>query len=351
MRSGHQVVIASTLQAFRSLVTASRVSAAAAGLALVCLLSSCGAPAAKPPLSSVPIKIGTYLWPGSYWIDVAWDKGWFSEAGLNVERVDVDRKYFASMDAVASGELHAMGFSQYDLVRHVVAGNDLVGIIAIDYSEGAEALIARPGIHRLQDLRGKTLALHRGTYLEYLLSVVAERDGFNLEEVTLLDRSAEAAVEEFTAGRVDAVLVWEPYGSEARAAGGVQLFSTADFPGLTYSVFTMRRDFIEAHPREVTALVKVWNRAERYVREHPEESCAIVSRLFRDPLEDAQNLLHSDRVLDVADNGRAFSYAAGFESLHGSWRRMNDFMLDRGLATRRVDSPAHLDSRFIRALQ
>jgi hypothetical protein len=30
---------------------------------------------------------------------------------------------------------------------------------------------------------------------------------------------------------------------------------------------------------------------------------------------------------------------------------MNDFMLDRGLATRRVDSPAHLDSRFIRALQ
>jgi hypothetical protein len=30
---------------------------------------------------------------------------------------------------------------------------------------------------------------------------------------------------------------------------------------------------------------------------------------------------------------------------------MNDFMLDRGLATRRVDSPSHLDSRFIRELQ
>jgi hypothetical protein len=30
---------------------------------------------------------------------------------------------------------------------------------------------------------------------------------------------------------------------------------------------------------------------------------------------------------------------------------MNDFMLNRGLVSRRVDSPAHLDSRFIRALE
>ncbi len=346
-------MIASTFQALRSLIRAGRASVAATvGVLVACLaLSGCGPSIAEPPLSSEPIKIATYLWPGSYWIDVAWEKGWFAEAGLNVERVDVDHKYFASMDAVAAGELHAMGFSQYDLVRHVAAGNDLTGIIAIDYSEGAEALIARPGIHKLEDLRGKKLVLPRGTYLEYLLSVVAEREGFDLNDLTMVDRSGDAALEDFVTGRADAILLWEPYGSQAKAAGGVEIFSTADFPGLTYSVFALRRDFIEAHPREVEAIVKVWHRTERYVREHPEEVCEIVSRLFHEPMKYATDLLHSDRVLDVADNGRAFSYAAGFESLHGSWRRMNDFMLDRGLVNRRVDSPAHLDSRFIRALQ
>lgn len=334
-------------------MTAGRASiAAAAAVLIACVpLSGCGRSGTEPPLSTTRIKLGTYLWPGSYWIDVAWEKGWFIEAGLNVERVDVDRKYFWSLDQVAAGELHGVGFSQYDLVRHVAAGSDLVGIIAIDYSEGAEALIAAPAIKKLQDLRGKKLALHRGTYLEYLLSVAAERGGLNLDEVTLLDRSGDAALEDFKAGRVDAMLMWEPYGAQAKAAGGVQIFSAADFPGLTYSVFTMRRDFIEAHPHELAALVRVWHRAERYLREHPEESCEIVARLFKEPLTDTRNLLLSDRVLDVADNGRAFSYAAGFESLHGSWRRMNDFMLDRGLVTRRVDSSAHLDSHFIRALQ
>jgi NitT/TauT family transport system substrate-binding protein len=340
--------MASTPQLFRSLATAGRVLIAVAFLALV--VFGCGS-RTEPPLSQEPIKIGTYIWPGSYWIDVAYDKGWFAEAGLNVERFDVGLRYFDSMDEVAAGKLHAMGFSQYDLVRHAAAGHDLTGIIAIDYSEGAEALIARPGIRQLQDLRGKKLALHRGTYLEYLLSVIATRQGVNLDEIVLVDRSNEDAFQDFLAGRVDAILVWEPYGSDAKAAGGVQLFSTADFPGLTYSVFTLRTDFIEAHPREMKALVEVWHRADHYVREHPQEACEIVSRLFNERRTYVQDLLQTNRILDVADNGRAFSYAAGFESLHASWRRMNDFMLDRGLATQRVDSTTHLDSRFIRALQ
>lgn len=319
-------------------------------LILLGVLNGCHSDA-ESPLSQETLKIGTYMWPGSYWIDVAYSKGWFAEAGLNVERVDVDGKYFSSMDDVAAGRLHAVGFSQYDLVRHAAIGHDLTGVIAIDYSEGAEALIAAPGIHQLQDLRGKKLALPRGTYLEYLLSVIAERDQVKVDEITLVDRSNHQAFDDFIAGRVDAILVWEPYGSRAMAAGGVEIFSTADFPGVTYSVFTLRTDFIRAHPREIKALVEVWHRADQYVREHPDEACEISARLFGEPVADAQNLLKTNRVLDVADNRRAFSYAAGFESLHASWRRMNDFMLDRGLARQRVDSPAHLDSRFVRALQ
>jgi NitT/TauT family transport system substrate-binding protein len=348
-----QVVIDRMLHACQSLVTAGRAPLAAAAVMFIAsvLMSSCHAPEPPQSLSSEPLRIATYVWPGSYWVDVAWEKGWFRDAGLDVDRVDVNLHYFESMNDVDSGELQAMGFTEYDLLRHVAAGNDLVGIIAIDYSEAAEALIAKPDIHRLQELRGKKIALHRGTYLEYLLSVVAERDHLNLDEVTLLEMNGDDAVKAFAAGTIDAVLVWEPFVSEAKAAGGVQIFSAADFPGLTYSVFTLRRDFIETHPREVEALARVWKRTERYIREHPSEACAIVARLAGEPLEYVEGLLRTDRMLDLADNSRAFSYAAGFESLHGSWRRMNDFMLNRGLVSRRMDSPEHLDSRFIRALE
>jgi NitT/TauT family transport system substrate-binding protein len=322
------------------------------GLALVAILALAGCTQTpSPAVSKVPIRLGTYEWPGSYWIDVAWQKGWFAEAGLNVERVDTDRHYFESLDDVVAGRLDGMGFSQFDLVRHAATGHDLVGIAAIDYSEGAEALIARPGIRSIVELRGKRLALHRGTYLEYLLSLVAERDGVNLDDLILVDRSGDSALAELVAGRVDAVFVWEPYAAQAQSAvRGNRIFSTAEMPSLTYSVFSLRKEFVDAHPEEVQALMRVWQRSVEFIRGHPGETCDIVAHAFNEPVEVARSLMLTDRILDAADNGRAFSYAAGFESLHGSWRRMNDFMIERHLVSQRVESPRYLDSRFIRAL-
>jgi len=322
------------------------------GLVLIAIIALAGCTqSSSEPAPKVRIRLGTYEWPGSYWIDIAWKKGWFAEAGLNVERVDTDLRYFESLDDVVAGRLDGTGFSQFDLVRHAAAGHDLVGVAAIDYSEGAEALIARPGFHSLSDLRGKRLALHRGTYLEYLLSLLAERDGVDLKDLILVDRSGDTALAELVAGRVDAVFVWEPYATQAQnAVDGVRIFSTAEIPSLTYSVFALRKPFVDAHPEEVQALLEVWQRSVEFIREHPREACDIVAQSFKEPVDSVRNLMLTDRILDAADNGRAFSYAAGFESLHGSWRRMNDFMIERGLVTRRVESPRYLDSRFIRAL-
>lgn len=303
--------------------------------------------------AATPIKLATYEWPGNYWIDVAQKKGWFAQAGIAIERIDVGGKYFAAQDSLATGAIDAMGFTQFDLVQHAARGQDLVGIVAIDYSEGAEALVARSGIRTLQDLYGKRLALHRGTYLEYLLSVLAEREGVDLTRIDLVDGPGDLGAEQFKQGKVDAVLVWEPWVAEAQKLGHTNIvFSTRDFPGLTYSVLTFRRDFINAHPKEIAALMQVWHRAERFIHDSPDEACQIVAEAFSEPdVNDIRVLMRSDRVLDLADNGRAFSYAAGFESLHGSWRRMNDFLLERKLVDRRIASPSHLDSSYIRMLR
>jgi NitT/TauT family transport system substrate-binding protein len=320
-------------------------------IAAVAMLGGCGSSSAPQTSTRAPIRLGTYEWPGSYWIDVAWQKGWFAEAGLNVERVSMDTKYFEALDDVVAGKLDATGFQQFDLVRHVAAGHDLVGVAAIDYSEGAEALIARPGFHSLNDLRGKRIGLRRGSYLEYLLSIFAERSGLSINDFKVLNRSTDAALAELKSGALEAVFMWEPYAAQAeKSVDGTRLFSTAEFPGLTYTVLSMRREFVQARPADVAALLRVWQRTVQFIRDNPNEACAIVAKTYDVPLLEVKDMMRTDRILDITDNTRAFSYAAGFESLHGSWRRMNDFMLESGLVSRRVDSPAHLDARFVNAV-
>jgi ABC-type nitrate/sulfonate/bicarbonate transport system substrate-binding protein len=42
------------------------------------------------PTTGQPIKMARYYWPGFYWIEIAQHKGWFKDAGLQVELIDAN---------------------------------------------------------------------------------------------------------------------------------------------------------------------------------------------------------------------------------------------------------------------
>src|SRR5690349_21755234 len=84
--------------------------------------------------SAAPIKIGYSDWPGYTVMEIAKQKGWFKDAGLDVEMDWFD--YSPSIDAFAAGKIDA------DMI---VAGDDLVTgasgakskiVCLVDYSEG-----------------------------------------------------------------------------------------------------------------------------------------------------------------------------------------------------------------------
>jgi NitT/TauT family transport system substrate-binding protein len=311
-----------------------------------------GKPAATPATSAKPIRIGAYYWPGFYWMDVAQEKGWFKEAGLNVELVDTNPDFFASYDDLVDGKLDLVQFTTFDFTLYNARGKDLVGVVCSDYSSGAEGLVAREGITSIRDLAGKKVALSKGTYLEYLFSAVAERESLDLATVTFVDAPGEKVHEEFIAGRADAFLTYEPYVAEGLAKGkGTRLFTTAEAAGVSSSVGTMRRDFIKQRPADVQALLGVWQRTTNFIKSNPDEAFAIVAQVQKKTPAEVKEFVLSDKILDLRDNRTAFTYAAGIDSLHGSIRQISDFIVRQGLASEKVDSTDVLDDRFVRALK
>ena len=140
-----QVISLVTLRILRS------VAARAVFLFVAATVISCGCkqvvrnPASPAP---PPIKVAVQYWPGIYWLGIADEKGWFKEAGLNVQLVDTNTDYFASVKDFAKGRFDVNNLVLYDLLDSLAGGADLVGVINVDYSTGAEKLIARPGIER-----------------------------------------------------------------------------------------------------------------------------------------------------------------------------------------------------------
>jgi NitT/TauT family transport system substrate-binding protein len=301
--------------------------------------------------SGLPMKVPKYYWPGTFWVEIADQKGWFDEAGLNVEIVDTNPDYFGSLQDFVDGKIDTNNFTVFDLMGYINQGADLVVVYSSDTSNGSEGIVAKPGIDSIAGLQGKRVGVPLGGYLEYILDVVLARNGFTSQAVEKVGIFGENAKEEYTREDIDAVIIWEPHISALEEQGAVRLFDTSEIPGISPSATAFHRDFLEERPGDIQAYVYVWHKTVEFIKKNPNEAFGIIAGIYGVPLEDVTGFAEVDKILDLRDNQTVFSYAAGFESLHGTARKINDFMIEQGLMDKRLDSTEFLDSRFIRNLE
>ena len=302
--------------------------------------------------TGLPMKIPRYYWPGTFWTEIANNKGWFQEAGLNVEIIDTNPDYFGSITDMVAGKMDVNNFTLFDVISYNLGGSDLVVVFNADNSSGAEAIVVKHGIDNIRNLKGKTLGVSKGTYLEYILLTVLSLNELNINDLTLIDTPGEKALETFNLPHVDAIISWEPIITTALATGlGRKIFDTSQIPGISPSVFAFHQSFIKQRPGDVQAYVNVWHRATRFMLENPNETLEIIARIYHVSKADVQKLMQTDKILTHQENLHAFGYSNDFTSLHRVTFRMNDFLISAGLATHHLDTTTLLDDQFIRNLK
>jgi NitT/TauT family transport system substrate-binding protein len=315
------------------------------------LMMGCAPMQNTPTTSGEVMKVAQYFWPGQFWIDIADSKGWFAEEGLNVELVDTNPNFYQSLQDTVDEKIDYNNFPLYDLVKFNAEGADMVVVINTDISFGADSIIAKKSIERVSDLKGKKIGIGEGTFTDYLLSVVLDRNGIAKDDVTIVEVSAENPAP-FIAGDIDAFVTWDPTRTEALEKGdGHVIWDTSQISGILPEGGAFHRSFINERPNDVQAYVNVWHRTTEFIKEYPEEAFQIIADIYDVPVEDVQAFTQDVKILDLRDNKVAFSYAAGFESLHGTARQINDFMKKNEITDKTLDSTKFLDARFIRGVE
>lgn len=302
--------------------------------------------------SGVPMKVARYYWPGMYWVEIADKKGWFKEAGLNVELIDTNPDYFAWLGAVADGRIDANDFYLFDLMSFAAKGADLVMVVNTDVSSGSEGLVAAQTIDSVRKLRGKKIGLTKSTSLEYVLDEVLRRNGLTPDQVIIVDMPGEKAADEFVKGSVDAIITWEPFVTEAIDKGkGRKLFDTSEILGINPVGFVFHRSFINQRPEDVKAFLRVWNRTTDFIKENPEEAYGIIAEIYKKSFAEVKSFAKINKVLDLEDNRVSFIHSHGFESLAGTSDRINRYMLKKGIIDKELDHDKFLDNRFVMGLK
>jgi NitT/TauT family transport system substrate-binding protein len=89
---------------------------------------------AMRPVSAAPLTVGYSDWPGWVAWQVAIDKGWIKEAGLDLTFQWFD--YSASMDAFTAGKLDANLMTNGDTLVTGAGGGKGIMVMLTDYSSG-----------------------------------------------------------------------------------------------------------------------------------------------------------------------------------------------------------------------
>jgi sulfonate transport system substrate-binding protein len=152
-----------------------------------------------------------------------------------------------------------------------INGNPIKAIYAYSQPEWT-ALVTRPdtGISSVADLRGRTVAVTRGTDPHIFLIRALAAAGLSESDVrTVLLKHADGRAA-LIRGDVDAWAGLDPMMAAAEIDEGARLFYR-DAPANTWGILNTREEFLAEHPDIVARVLTVYEAARRAALDNPDE--------------------------------------------------------------------------------
>lgn len=308
--------------------------------------------AAAPLTAADALKVAYSDWPGWVAFDVAIQKGWYKEAGVDVEFVWME--YVPSMEAFQAGKVDAVTVTNGDQLVMGAAGKSSKAILINDISYGNDMIVAKPGINSIKDLKGKKIGLELG-FVEHLMLLKAlEANGMTEADVTLVNVPTNDTPQTLASGGVDAIGAWQPNSGAALKSvpGSKAVYTSKDVPGLIYDVVAVSTESLATRKAEWGKFVSVWPKIVAFIQDPKtkDEAVKIMAARVNVPPADYALLLPGTKFYDIPMAKKAFTPSEGLDSVLGSSKVANAFNLANKVYEAKVDPAAFLDASLVMAL-
>lgn len=306
--------------------------------------------AAVRPVSAAPLKIAYSDWPGWVAWEVAVQKGWLKQAGVDAEFLWFE--YGPSMDAFTAGKADAVMVTNGDSLVTGANGAKNVVIMLTDYSNGNDMIVAKPGIHSIKELKGKKIGLEVG-FVEHLMLLNAlKKAGMTESDIEIVNTPTNQTPQVLASGQVDAIAAWQPNAGQAlkAVAGSTAIYTSADEPGLIYDTIVVSPQSLAQNREQWAKLVSVWDRVLAYIT-NPEtkaDALKIMAARTGSTPEDYAAFIGGTHFLSLAQGAKimAAPASAGFGSLAGSSDVANEFNVKNQVYKDSQDVPSYIDAKL-----
>ncbi len=237
----------------------------------------------------------------------------FAEEGIKINWIPI-KAGLNQVRGMAAGEIDMVAaMNTSTLLIANSAGNRIVIVDGVAHPDDTFAIVAKPEVKNIVDLKGRQIVGPKGTVLHHLLSAALKSSGVEMKDVNWVSMNLPASLTTLLGGRADAALL---------AAGGILAAEKAGFHALvkakglieTNLVLAARGDFAKEYPDVVRRVAKVNRQALQWALSNKSQAIALGAKELQLSKEDAAKLFewshfYSDltqKDIDALQNSQRF---------------------------------------------
>lgn len=299
-------------------------------LAAVMLLAACDR------VHEPPLRVASSPWPGYEPLYLAQEIGYLTERDAQMFELpssDITLESFRNHSAdIATLTLD----ETLDLLH---SGVRLRILMVMDVSNGADAVMASPGVKSLAGLKGKRIAILNIPLGVYMLSRTLDAAKLTRKDVKVIPSAESKHEEMYRQGRADAFITFEPFKTRLAAQGAQVLFDSSDIPNEVFDLMVVHEDVFVARRAGVCNVARQWLRTLDYMEQSPQPAAASIAKRLGVTPQEYRTMVQGIKTPSGAENLELIGSGRGILQ---PARRLGAVMLEEGQLKHSVDPASAL---------
>jgi sulfonate transport system substrate-binding protein len=196
------------------------------------------------------------------------------ERAFAAKGVKVDWLLFPSgpalLEALNTGSIHLGSVGEAPPIFAQAANNPFVYVASSTPNPHGEGILVprNSPLRSVKDLKGKKVALNKGSNVHYLLVKLLEKNGLQYSDVKVVFLPPADARAAYEAGSVDAWVIWDPFFTQARRATNSRVLADGEGVVANREFFIFSRDFAKGRSKDTKTILTELDKTDSWAKKN-----------------------------------------------------------------------------------
>ncbi|PKF61052.1 hypothetical protein CW745_12120 [Psychromonas sp. psych-6C06] len=221
-----------------------------------------------------PLTVAAAPWPNFEFLFLAKELNYLPQSQYSLFELPSSTSV---IQAFQTGKLDVAFLSLDEVLTLVALGIDLKIVSVIDQSSGGDALLVKPEIKTLEQLKWRSIGYENKAAGALLLDEVFTLSGLNNQTVQLFEVKQSEAKDAYMQGNIDALIVREPEKQQLIQLGAREILNSRLLQQRITHLVVVRKDILVSKEAQVTDLLKRFYKAHEYYLDNEKDALTTIA--------------------------------------------------------------------------